>query len=69
MAPYEKLKSLRDAEHYLKKGVSLETLDEIAYAMSDNEAAKEMQEATPRKKRIAPAQQSTSTTLKTNWLK
>ncbi len=39
MTPYEKLKSLEGAEQYLKKGVSFDSLDRIAYAMSDNEAA------------------------------
>ena len=37
MVPYEKLKSLADAELYLKPGVSFAYLDKIAYAQSDNE--------------------------------
>ncbi len=41
--PYEKLKSLDNAEQYLKQGVSFEKLDEIACAMSDNEFAVKMQ--------------------------
>jgi transposase InsO family protein len=45
ITPYEKLKSLQDAEQYLKKGITFEILDKIAYSMSDNEAAKKMQEA------------------------
>ena len=36
--PYEKLKSLPDAERFLKPGVTFAGLDEIAYAMSDLEA-------------------------------
>lgn len=39
MTPYEKLKSLDDAEYYLKNEVTFEQLDDLAYAMSDNEAA------------------------------
>ena len=45
MTPYEKLKSLPSANRYLKTGVSFESLDDIAYAISDNEAAKRLQEA------------------------
>ena len=36
--PYEKLKSLTDAERFLKPGVTFAGLDEVAYAMSDLEA-------------------------------
>lgn len=43
--PYEKLKSLPQAEQYLKPGVTFEQLDEIAYAFSDTEFAEQMQEA------------------------
>ena len=43
--PYEKLKSLTDAEQYLKPGLSFQSLDDIAYAISDNEAARRLQEA------------------------
>ena len=41
--PYEKLKSLKNAEQYLKKGVSFKVLDEIACQKSDNQFAQEMQ--------------------------
>jgi len=41
--PYEKLKSLPNAQKYLKPGVSFEKLDKIAYAESDNEFAGKMQ--------------------------
>ena len=43
--PYEKLKSLPSAERFLKPGLTFESLDDIAYAISDNEAAKKLQEA------------------------
>ena len=39
MTPYEKLKSLENAEQYLKPGNSFEKLDEIAMQMSDNASA------------------------------
>jgi len=42
--PYEKLKevSKQTKRNYLKKDVTFENLDHIAYAMSDNEFAKKM---------------------------
>ena len=45
MTPYEKLKSLPNAKQFLKPGISFKSLDDIAYAISDNEAAKLLQEA------------------------
>jgi len=42
--PYDHLKSLPNAQRYLKKGVTLEQLDKIAYSHSDNEFAKMMRE-------------------------
>ncbi len=45
MTPYEKLKSLPKAASYLKAGITFQDLDAIAYAISDNEAAKQMNEA------------------------
>jgi len=39
MTPYEKLKSLHNAEKYLKDGLSFEIMDRIAYAMTDNQSA------------------------------
>lgn len=45
MTPYEKLKSLPNAETYLKPGLSFKTLNDIAYAISDNEAAKQLTKA------------------------
>ena len=45
MTPYDKLKSLPAAEQFLKPGLSFQSLDDIAYAISDNEAAKRLQDA------------------------
>ena len=44
-APYQKLKSLPDAQMYLKPGVTFEILDSIAQEKSDNEAADPLQQA------------------------
>ncbi len=44
MTPYEKFKSLRQAEHYLKDKLDFKKLDDIATAMSDNEAADYLQQ-------------------------
>ena len=38
ITPYEKLKSLPNAEHYLKPGITFEDLDKVAFAMSDLDA-------------------------------
>ncbi len=43
--PYDKLKSLPDAEQYLKPEVSFEILDKYALKTSDNKAASELQKA------------------------
>ncbi len=45
MTPFEKLKSLPDAESYLKEGVTFKELDDIAGSISDNEAAKKLNQA------------------------
>ena len=45
MTPYDKLKSLPGASHYLEQGLTFEQLDAIAYAMSDNEAASRLNRA------------------------
>jgi transposase InsO family protein len=42
MTPYEKMKSLPNAEQYLRKGVNFNDLDKIAMSMSDLESAKLM---------------------------
>lgn len=43
--PYEKLKSLPQAETYLKPGMTFKQLDAIAYKISDNEAARRLNKA------------------------
>jgi len=45
MTPYDKLKSLPGAERYLKAGITFEQLDATAYAISDNQAADELNKA------------------------
>lgn len=45
MTPYEKFRSLHEAERYLKPGVTLEKLDAFAAQCSDNEAAQHLNEA------------------------
>ena len=45
MTPYEKLKSLPQAKDFLKPGVTFPQLDTIPTAMSDNEAARRLNEA------------------------
>lgn len=45
MTPYEKLKSLNDADQYLKEDMTFEKLDAEAKAISDNEAAWQLQAA------------------------
>ncbi len=42
---YEKLKSLPEAAQYLKPGITFEQLDAIAHAISDNEAARRLNQA------------------------
>jgi transposase InsO family protein len=43
--PHERLRSLEKAGSYLRSGISLKTLDDIAARQTDNEAAAAMQEA------------------------
>ena len=45
MTPYEKLKSLPNAEQFLKNGITFEQLDAQALAMSDNDAAQRLNTA------------------------
>ncbi|MHB8346847.1 MAG: integrase, partial [Acidiferrobacterales bacterium] len=45
MTPYEKLKSLPNAEHFLRPGITLEQLEQTAKAVSDNESAKQLNAA------------------------
>ena len=48
MTPYERLKSLPNAAQYLLPGVTFEQLDELALAISDNQAAQQLNEARQR---------------------
>lgn len=41
--PYARLKSLPDTQKYLKKGITFENLDKVAFAKSDNEFAETLQ--------------------------
>jgi len=45
MTPYERFKSLPAAERYLRPGITIEKLDDIAHQMSDNEFAERMVKA------------------------
>jgi len=45
MTPYEKLKSLPKAQDFLKPGITLKQLNATATAMSDNEAARRLNDA------------------------
>ena len=45
MTPWERLKSIPDYQNYLKPNITSQALDHIANAMSDNEAAKQVQQA------------------------
>lgn len=45
MTPYDKLKSLPEAERFLKPGVTFQQLDAIANQCSDNEAAQRLHQA------------------------
>ena len=48
MTPYEKLKSLPDADACLKPGTTFAQLDAVAAARSDNEAARALNQARER---------------------
>ena len=45
MTPYDKLRSLPAAEQYLRPGIRFEQLDAIAQTISDNEAARRLNQA------------------------
>ena len=45
MTPYQKLKSLPKAAHFLKPGITFAALDRLALSISDNEAAHRLNEA------------------------
>jgi transposase InsO family protein len=57
MTPYEKLKSLPEAQAYLKPGVTYEYLDDIANAITDNDAARRLNQARNRVFRVATEQE------------
>ena len=42
MTPYDKLRSLPEAEHYLKSHITFDMLDRMADQISDDEAAKKL---------------------------
>ena len=42
MTPYEKLKSLDNADRFLKPNITFQDLDEIALKQSDNDAARQL---------------------------
>ena len=44
MTPFDKFKSLPNAEQYLKAGITFKELDDISKAMTDNEAADFLQQ-------------------------
>ena len=44
MTPWERLKSISDYQNYLKPGSTSHSLEHEAQAMSDNEAAKQVQQ-------------------------
>jgi len=45
MTPYEKLKSLLEAQQFLKPSITFQQLDAYASAMSDNDAAQRLSDA------------------------
>jgi len=49
--PYAKLKSLKDAEQYLKPGITFKQLDETAYTMSHTDYAIKMKKAKEKMKK------------------
>ena len=56
--PYEKLKSLQNADQYLKPGITFELLDRLAHAMTDSQAAEQLNQK--RKTLFAKIFQSTA---------
>ena len=45
MIPYDKLRSLSNAQSYLKEGITFELMDKEAYAITDNQSADPLQQA------------------------
>ena len=48
MTPYDKLKSLPNAHHFLKPGITFAQLDAVVATLSDNDAARAMNDARSR---------------------
>jgi hypothetical protein len=48
MTPYEKFKSLTQAEQYMKPGIRFQDLDALAALISDNDSARRLNEARAR---------------------
>jgi hypothetical protein len=59
MTPYEKFKSLPDAASYLKPGLTFAELDRIAKQVTDNESAKQLQEARSKLFKVIQGQDKT----------
>jgi len=45
MTPYDKLKSLPNAQQYLKPEMSFQILDDFAFKISDNKSAEQLRNA------------------------
>lgn len=45
MTPYDKLKSLPDADSFLKSGITFQSLDAVAFSSSDNDTARALNQA------------------------
>ena len=45
MTPYEKFKSLPNAQQYLKPTLTFAILDKVAYEITDNQSAERLQKA------------------------
>ena len=43
MTPYDKLKSIENAEKYLKPGITFEILDKVALNLNDDQSAEQLQ--------------------------
>jgi len=43
MTPYDKLKSIENAQKYLKSGITFEILDKVAFNQTDDQAAEQLQ--------------------------
>ena len=43
MTPYDKLKSIENAIHYLKPDITFELLDKVALSQNDDKAAEQLQ--------------------------